>query len=100
MDGLADGAVQDAEVLGAVRDGGRITTFRHYTGLEERGVSWHPVLVLEYAKNHDKLDRLRAQVESGTISLRVAATYPAEHAAEAHRRFEAGGVRGRPILTF
>lgn len=36
VDGLADGAVQDAEVLGAVRDGGRIATVRGYTGPEDR----------------------------------------------------------------
>jgi NADPH:quinone reductase-like Zn-dependent oxidoreductase len=100
VDGLADGAAQDAEVLGAVRDGGRIATVRGYTGPEEWGVSWHPVFVVEYAENHDKLDVLRAQVESGAVSLRVAATHSAEQAAEAHRTLEAGGVRGRLVLTF
>jgi NADPH:quinone reductase len=34
------------------------------------------------------------------VTLRVAGTYPAEQAAEAHRRFEAGGVRGRLVLVF
>jgi len=32
--------------------------------------------------------------------LRVAAVLPAEQAAEAHRRLEAGGVRGRMVLDF
>lgn len=100
VDGLADGAVQDAEILGAVRDGGRIVTVRGYTGPEERGVSWHPVFVVEYAESQEKLDRLRAQAWSGAITLRVAATLPAEQAAESHRRLEAGGVRGRLVLTF
>jgi hypothetical protein len=31
---------------------------------------------------------------------RVATTLPAAEAAEAHRRLEAGGVRGRLVLTF
>ena len=36
----------------------------------------------------------------GEVRLRVAETVPAEEAAEAHRRLEAGGVRGRLVLTF
>jgi hypothetical protein len=36
-----------------------------------------------------------ARPDEGNITLRVAGTYPTNHAAEAHRRLEAGGVRGR-----
>ena len=46
------------------------------------------------------LDRLRQQVEDGVLTLRVAQTFPAEQAAEAHRLLERGGVRGRLVLTF
>jgi NADPH:quinone reductase-like Zn-dependent oxidoreductase len=46
----------------------------------------------------EKLDRLRRYVEEGVLSLRVAAVLPAADAAEAHRRLEAGGVRGRLVL--
>src|SRR3954465_12784795 len=46
------------------------------------------------------LDRLRRQVEDGVLTLRVARTFPVEEAAEAHRMLEAGGVRGRLVLTF
>ncbi|MFF5139195.1 zinc-binding dehydrogenase [Streptomyces sp. NPDC013157] len=42
------------------------------------------------------LTELRDQAESGTLTLRVAAAFPPEQAAEAHQLFEAGGVRGRP----
>ncbi|NHC14728.1 zinc-binding dehydrogenase, partial [Motilibacter deserti] len=41
-----------------------------------------------------------ALVEQGRLTLRVAATYPVQQVAEAHRRLEAGGVRGRLVLTF
>jgi hypothetical protein len=34
------------------------------------------------------------------LTPRVADVLPAERAADAHRRFEAGGVRGRLLLTF
>ncbi len=38
--------------------------------------------------------------EDGLITLRVAATYAPEDAAEAHRRLEAGGTRGRCVIVF
>jgi NADPH2:quinone reductase len=56
--------------------------------------------VRTYDGEFEKLDRLRQLVESGAITLRVAATYPPERAAEAHRRLEAGGTRGRLVITF
>jgi NADPH:quinone reductase-like Zn-dependent oxidoreductase len=59
-----------------------------------------PVLVRRYAEEQERLDRLREQVEQGELTLRVAATYPADRAAVAHRRLEAGGGRGRLVLTF
>ena len=48
----------------------------------------------------DKLDELRVQAEQGELTLRVARTYPAADAADAHRALEAGGIRGRLVLTF
>jgi NADPH:quinone reductase len=41
-----------------------------------------------------------ARPEEGNITFRVAGTYPTNHAAEAHRRLEAGGVRGRLVVVF
>jgi NADPH2:quinone reductase len=100
VDGLADGSVQDAAVLPAVRDGGAVTTVRGYRGTGERGLRVTPVLVRRYAEEAEALDRLREQVEKGELTLRVAQTFPAADAAEAHRRLEAGGVRGRLVLIF
>ena len=98
--GLADGSVQDAQVLPAVRDGGAVATVRGYRGNGERGLRFFPTLVRRVATDRAALDRLRQQVEDGVLSLRVAGTYPAEQAADAHRALEAGGVRGRLVLTF
>jgi NADPH2:quinone reductase len=39
-------------------------------------------------------------VEQGSLKLRVAETYSPERAAEAHRRLEAGGTRGRLVIAF
>ena len=100
VDGLADGAVQDAAVLPAVRDGGAVATVRGYRGDGQRDLRVFPVMVREYAENAEALDRLREQVEAGVLTLRVARTFPVAEAAEAHRRLEAGGVRGRLVLTF
>lgn len=100
VDGLVDCAVQDDLVCDAVRDSGAIATVRFYAGGSERGITWHPVFVGEHVTDHPRLEHLRRQVEAGNLTLRVADTLPADRAAEAHRRLEAGGVRGRLVLTF
>lgn len=98
--GLADGALLDAAALPAVTDGGAVATVRGYRGDGRRGLRVTPVMVFDHAQDWEKLDRLRQQAEDGQIMLRVTDIYPAASAAEAHRRFEAGGVRGRLVLTF
>lgn len=100
VDGLADGAVLDALVLPAVRDGGGLATVRGWSGPAERGIAVHPVLVFGSAGRTDLLDRLRQQVEEGVLTPRVADVLPAERAREAHERLAAGGVRGRLVLDF
>jgi NADPH2:quinone reductase len=100
VDGLADGSVQDALVLPAVRDGGAVATVRGYRGDGSRGLRVFPTLVRRVAEDRAALDRLRQQAEDGVLTLRVARTFPAEQAADAHRVLERGGVRGRLVLTF
>jgi NADPH:quinone reductase-like Zn-dependent oxidoreductase len=99
-DGLIDGALLDELMIPAVRDGGRIATVRGFRGAHQRGITFHPVLVRNYAHEQAKLDRLRQQAEDGQVTLRVARAFPAEQAAEAHRLLEAGGTRGRLVLEF
>ncbi|RBY89405.1 NADP-dependent oxidoreductase [Blastococcus sp. TF02A-30] len=100
VDGLADGSVQDALVLPAVKDGGAVATVRGYRGDGQRGLRFFPTMVRKVAEDRASLDRLRQQVEEGVLTLRVARTFPVEQAAEAHRLLERGGVRGRLVLTF
>ena len=100
VDGLLDGASLGALTARAVRDGGRVVTLRGYDGPGERDIAYQPIVVFRYARERTKLDRLRQQVEDGLITLRVARTFPAEQAAEAHRLLAAGGLRGRLVLTF
>jgi NADPH:quinone reductase len=98
VDGLADGALLHGLALPAVRDGGALAAVRTFSGDTERGITIHSVYVREYAREHAKLDRLRQQVEDGALTLRVAGTFAAEQAAEAHRILEAGGTRGRLVI--
>ena len=100
VDGLADGSIQNELVLPAVRDNGGFATVRGFQGPSERGIMLHQVWVREYARELEKLDELRVLTESGKVTLRVAATFPADNAAEAHRVLEAGGTRGRCVITF
>ena len=100
VDALADGAVQNELAVGAVRDGGGFASVRGWRGNGEREIQFHVTWVFEYDRRADLLDALRRQVEEGAVTLRVAATYPAEEAAETHRRLKAGGTRGRFVITF
>ena len=100
VDAVADGALLHALVLPAIRDGGGIAAVRGFEGKTERDILVHPIWVHRYRKEQAKLDHLRQQVEDGQITLRVAATFPPEEAAEAHRRLEGGGVRGRLVIEF
>ena len=99
-DGLIDAALLNELAVPAVRDGGRIATVRGFTADPGRGITFHPVSVRNYAREHAKLDQLRQQAEDGVLTLRVAKTLPAEQAADAHRTLEAGGTRGRLVLEF
>ncbi len=96
--GLVDGSVQNEALFPAVADGGGFATVRGFRTEAPRGITIHQVWVREYATEQAKLDRLRQQVEDGQITLRVARTFRADEAPEAHRLLAAGGVRGRLVI--
>lgn len=100
VDGLADGSVQNDEVIPAIADGGAFTSVRGYQGEPQRNITFTTTWVTKYATEHAKLDRLREQAEAGELTLRVAQTYPAAQASKAHARLEAGGTRGRCVIVF
>lgn len=101
VDGLVDCSAQHDALHDAVRDGGRVAAVRATAlGTIERGITVQLAKYTTYLEDHERLDKLREQAESGAITLRVAQTYPAEQAADAHRRLETGGTRGRLVLTF
>lgn len=99
-DAIADAAVMNEKALPGVRDGGAFASVRYWRGEPERGITFHRASVFDEYHSADKLDSLRRLAEDGVLTLRVADTFPAARAAEAHRRLEAGGVRGRLVLAF
>jgi NADPH:quinone reductase len=100
VDGVIDGALLHEKALPAVRDGGGFAVVRGWAGPSERNIAIHPIWVRRAVTDTERLASLRDQAESGVITMRVADVMPADRAAEAHRRLEAGGVRGRLVLDF
>jgi NADPH:quinone reductase len=106
VDAVADTALVGPDLLDAVRDGGAYVMFR--SGAEPGGheidggnrIAVERTFVPDYAGRTDKLNQIRRLAESGVLTPRVATTLPAAEAADAHRRLEAGGLRGRLVLTF
>ncbi|MGW2049937.1 alcohol dehydrogenase catalytic domain-containing protein [Streptomyces sp. NPDC001858] len=66
----------------------------------ERGIVTQNTFVPHYAREYAKLVRIRQLAEEGRLVPRVAKALSAEEAAEAHQLLEAGGLRGRVVLTF
>jgi NADPH2:quinone reductase len=105
VDAVIDAALLGPAVIGAVRDGGQLLAVRPYQGptedgRTERDITIRLVLVGQHLHEGRRLAELADLAAAGVLSLRVAEALPASAAAQAHRRLEAGGVRGRLVLTF
>jgi NADPH:quinone reductase len=100
VDAVVDAALIGPPVLSAIRDGGQLIAVRPFSGESERSVTITLVFVLDYLHEAAKLAELARLVSDGTLTLRVAQEIPAAEAARAHRQLEAGGTRGRLVLTF
>lgn len=100
VDALLDAAVLGRAVLPAVRDGGQVIAVRPFPGTSERGIKVSLVLVFDHLHEGETLARIGELAAKGVLALRVADVLPAAEAAQAHRRLEAHGVRGRIVLTF
>ena len=96
--GGADALLNAANVPGAiaaVRDGGHLVAVLLPPPDAERGIDVQVVFVQADGAQLAGLARL---VDDGRLRLRVAGTYPFDQAADAHRRVERGGLRGRLVL--
>jgi NADPH:quinone reductase-like Zn-dependent oxidoreductase len=96
------GGTETDVALRAVRPGGVLLAVADGAGDETRAEGRRRgVRVLEPLVEPDgrALDRIAALVERGAVRPRVVDVIPLEHAAEAHRRLEAGGVGGKLVLS-
>ena len=100
VDGIADGALLNEKAIGAVKDSGSFTSVRNFIGEPQRNINFTATWVSEYYCDFEKLNTLRQQVEDGLISLRVADIVTPENAAEAHRKLDTGGTRGRMVINW
>jgi len=100
-DGALDTALFNRAAFPALRDGGVFVPVRGWNhGDPERGIDIRPVLVFEVLQRTDWLEELRGRAARGVLTLRVAATFPPERAADAHRLMDACGLRGRALIVF
>jgi NADPH2:quinone reductase len=98
-----DTAVLGAAAFGAIRDGGGLAVVRGWGDDDPdpgRGITVHPVWVRTVLQRTEWLEQLRALASAGRLPLRVSGEYPPERAHEAQRLMDAGGLRGRLLITF
>jgi NADPH:quinone reductase-like Zn-dependent oxidoreductase len=96
VDGVLDAAVIGVAALDAVRDGGSFVAVTAGSAPPPlRGTRVHNVWI---RADGPRLAELSALVDAGRLTPRVADTLPLDAVATAHRRLEAGGVRGRIVL--
>jgi NADPH2:quinone reductase len=100
VDAVADTALLHERAVPALRDGGVFVSLRRWQGEPIRGIRYKAVWVYDDYHSQAKLDTLRQAVEDRALTPRVAGVLPALNAADAHRRVEAGGSRGRIVLKF
>jgi len=101
VDAVLDTATVTRAALGAIRDGGAIAVLRGWEGSEpERSIRVERVSVGVALQKTEWLCGLAADAAAGLLPLRVAGTVPAVEAGSAYLRTEAGGLRGRLVITF
>lgn len=96
VDAAFDAAGLGYPALDAVRAGGAYAAFLGAGPFPVRGIRVVPVHIHADGAALAGLSRLAA---AGKLTLRVAGVYPLADAAAAHRRLQAGGVRGRLVLV-
>lgn len=100
VDAVLDTALIGPPILAAIRDGGGWAVVRHQQDDTERGIVRHNVSVARRLGDTASLRDLAARAAARELPTTIAATFPPEQAAQAHRRLAAGGVRGRLLIVF
>jgi NADPH:quinone reductase-like Zn-dependent oxidoreductase len=101
VDAVFDTALLRRDVFPAIRDGGEIAVVRTWDGDDvEDGIRIAKVQVWTVLERTEWLREVRDLAQRGVLVPRVVQTYPPEAAADAHRRMDAGGLRGRGVIVF
>ena len=100
VDAVLDTTTTPEAFAAAVRDGGKFCSPHGVSAGLGRGIKIIPVNVRERVRDHAAITWLREQVEAGLLPSTVAAVFPADDVVQAHRRFDAGRLDGRIVLTF
>ncbi len=102
VDAVFDTAVLRRDALPAIRDGGAIAVVRGWDDGEdpERGIRLVVISVSKVLAATTWLELLSDEAAAGRLVPRVADTYPPERAQEAYERMDAGGLRGRLVISF
>ncbi len=101
VDALIDGALIGAQVSSAVRAGGSAISLRRSHPIEDARLNIGYVAVTDGMEDNAILTGLARLADTGKLISREApqGRFSLARAAEAHRMTEAGGFRGRVILT-
>jgi len=87
--------------IAAKTEGGAIAVVRTWDGADvEQGIRIAKVQVWTVLERTDWLWEARELAIRGVLVPRVAGSYAPEAAADAQRRMEAGGLRGRAVIVF
>ena len=98
VDAMLDvvGGDAQADARAALREGGRIVSIVDPGVKEAEGVEGFYVFVRPDAAS---LRELARRYDAGELRAEIAATFPLERAADAHRMIEEGHVRGKLVVT-
>ncbi len=100
VEGLVDCAMLRDAASVLVRDGGVAVSPRRNQKVTDPRLVVRNVAVTEGMSDTAALARLEDLRHQGVLTPRVALTLPMAEAARAHRMVEAGGLRGRVVLSF
>jgi NADPH:quinone reductase len=101
VDAVFDTALLGRSVFPAIRPGGALAFVRSWDGGDvEDGITIRKVWVGDVLERTHWLQELAELAAEDVLALRVAATFPPERSADAHRLMEAGGLRGRAVIVF
>lgn len=100
VDGMIDGAMIGQETSSLVRDGGGIVSLRSSYKIDDPRLRVLNVSVLSGMEDTATLQHIADQISNGGLVSRVAQIYSYTDAVAAHQATEAGGQRGRAVLSF